>query len=178
MARAGSPRLIAVSAKTSRLTPSRTGRRARTRLAAGSSRSENIGRSTGALARACLCCRFFFHMRGPRHGPRTPPAADNPFRGHPLLDLHFSEGGEELGGGGEGGTLEAFHGGADQGPARVMVERDPRPVVEQALLGALVHLEARRPGGHHVGLVEESVELRAAVTRRIARRADIAGVEQ
>src|SRR6185295_17327041 len=35
------------------------------------------GRSTCALARACLCCRFFFHMRGPRNGPRTPPTADN-----------------------------------------------------------------------------------------------------
>ena len=77
-----------------------------------------------------------------------------------------------------GGALEPLHARADQGSARVVVERDPRAVVEQALLRALVELHARGTGRHRVGLVEQAVELRAAVPRGVPGRAHVARVEQ
>src|SRR5512137_838216 len=133
MARTGSPSPTAVSAKTSRLTPASTGSSARTRLAAGSARSVSIGggRSAGALARACLGDRFFLHLRGPGHGPRTPPAAGIPPEllrtpsaadNRPRttvgvtrsLQVDLAQGREELGGGGQRGALEPLHTRANQ----------------------------------------------------------------
>src|SRR6476646_5775693 len=60
--------------------------------------------------------------------PAASPAADNRWRHSLLLQVDFAQGREELGGGGQRRALEPLHAGADQGAARVVVERHPGPV--------------------------------------------------
>src|SRR5712664_3907227 len=201
MARTGSPSPTAVRAKTSRLTPNSSGRRARTRLAAGSIRSLSIWeRAVSRRAGARLLVLPFFsssagaqtwpphspnggHLaRRTRHAPggghpAASPAADNRWR-HLLFQVDFAQGGEELGGGGQRRALEPLHAGADQGAARVVVERHPGPVVEQALLGVLIELHAGGPRRHRIGLLEQAVELRAAIAGDVPDRAHVARVEE
>src|SRR3990172_6481371 len=143
--------------------------------ASGSARWPSAARAGSPRAAA-------FSRKTSRVMPKStgPSASSRPQSARPrsAIEPDLPERYQELGRGRERGALEPLHVPLDERAARVVIERDPRRVVDDRLLGLVVAPEARRPAGHRVRLVEQPVHGGVAVARGVAGGADVARVEE